>query len=285
MIPVVVGHPGRVRRSCWRGQDWGRYIYAIGASPEAARRAGINVTCIRTIVFALCSFTAGLAAVVYASRLGSISVGFDGGTYVLDAVAAAVIGGASLFGGYGKPIHPLLGGLVIATLTNGLALLNITTAGTDIATAVVLIVAVAVDANLRRRGRSGPGVDALGETAPSGYRPAQRSPSPKHSQRADRSADDHNNHSPRAPSRGPCTTATPRAAGLAPSVTSVDVASPAWTSPTLDGQLYGEPLVSGGEVFAATENDTVYALSAATGAVVWAAPHRHARAVEHAPLR
>ena len=138
----------------------GRYIYAIGASPEAARRAGINVTRIRTIAFALCSFTAGLAAVVYASRLGSLSVGFDGGTYVLYAVAAAVIGGASLFGGYGKPIHPLLGGLVIATLTNGLALLNITTAGTDIATAAVLIVAVAVDATLRRRGRSGAGADA-----------------------------------------------------------------------------------------------------------------------------
>ena len=133
----------------------GRYIYAIGASPEAARRAGINVARIRTIAFALCSFTAGLAAVVYASRLGSISVGFDGGTYVLYAVAAAVIGGASLFGGHGKPIHPLLGGLVIATLTNGLALLNISTAGTDIATAIVLLVAVAVDSTLRRRGRSG----------------------------------------------------------------------------------------------------------------------------------
>jgi len=131
----------------------GRYIYAIGASPEAARRAGIHVARIRTIAFALCSFTAGLAAVVYASRLGSLSVGFDGGTYVLYAVAAAVIGGASLFGGYGKPIHPLLGGLVIATLTNGLALLNISTAGTDIATAAVLLVAVAVDATLRRRGR------------------------------------------------------------------------------------------------------------------------------------
>ena len=133
----------------------GRYIYAIGASPEAARRAGIHVARIRTIAFALCSFTAGLAVVVYASRLGSISVGFDGGTYVLYAVAAAVIGGASLFGGYGKPIHPLLGGLVIATLTNGLALQNISTAGTDIATAVVLLVAVTVDSTLRRRGQSG----------------------------------------------------------------------------------------------------------------------------------
>jgi D-xylose transport system permease protein len=132
----------------------GRYIYAIGASPEAARRAGIHVARIRTIAFALCSFTAGLAVVVYASRLGSLSVGFDGGTYVLYAIAAAVIGGASLFGGHGKPLHPLLGGLVIATLTNGLALLNISTAGTDIATAAVLLVAVAVDATLRRRGRS-----------------------------------------------------------------------------------------------------------------------------------
>ncbi len=129
----------------------GRYMYAIGASPEAARRAGINVSLVRTVAFSLCSFTAGLAAVVYASRLGSISVGFDGGTYVLYAVAAAVIGGASLFGGHGKAIHPLLGGLVIATLTNGLALLNISTAGTDVATAVVLLVAVAVDSTLRRR--------------------------------------------------------------------------------------------------------------------------------------
>jgi D-xylose transport system permease protein len=131
----------------------GRYIYAIGASPEAARRAGIHVARVRTTAFALCSFTSGLAVVVYASRLGSLSVGFDGGTYVLYAIAAAVIGGASLFGGYGKPIHPLLGGLVIATLTNGLALLNLSTAGTDIATAAVLLVAVAVDATLRRRGR------------------------------------------------------------------------------------------------------------------------------------
>ncbi len=133
----------------------GRYMYAIGASPEAARRAGIKVAWVRTVAFALCSFVAGLAAIVYASRLGSISVGFDGGTYVLYAVAAAVIGGASLFGGYGKAVHPLLGGLVIATLTNGLALLNISTAGTDIATAAVLLVAVAVDSTLRRRGRSG----------------------------------------------------------------------------------------------------------------------------------
>jgi D-xylose transport system permease protein len=132
----------------------GRYMYAIGASPEAARRAGIRVARVRTITFALCSFVAGLAVVVYASRLGSLSVGFDGGTYVLYAVAAAVIGGASLFGGHGKPIHPVLGGLVIAALTNGLALLNVTTAVTDMLTAAVLLVAVGVDSTLRRRGRT-----------------------------------------------------------------------------------------------------------------------------------
>jgi D-xylose transport system permease protein len=132
----------------------GRYFYAIGASPEAARRAGIKVARIRTIAFALCSLTAGMALIVYASRLGSFSVGYDGGSQVLYAVAAAVIGGASLFGGYGKAIHPVLGGLVIATLTNGLALLSASVAKIDIATAVALMAAVAVDATLRRRSRA-----------------------------------------------------------------------------------------------------------------------------------
>ena len=133
----------------------GRYFYAIGASPEAARRAGIKVGRVaRTIAFALCSLTAGMALIVYASRLGSFSVGYDGGSQVLYAVAAAVIGGASLFGGYGKAIHPVLGGLVIATLTNGLALTNASVAKIDIATAVALMAAVAVDATLRRRSRA-----------------------------------------------------------------------------------------------------------------------------------
>jgi D-xylose transport system permease protein len=132
----------------------GRYIYAIGASPEAARRAGINVAWIRTLAFTLSGFTAGLAGIVYESRLGSISVGFDGGTYVLYAVAAAVIGGTSLLGGRGKAIHPLLGGLVIAVVTNGLALLNFSTAGTEMATALVLLIAVTVDSLVRRRNRA-----------------------------------------------------------------------------------------------------------------------------------
>jgi len=129
----------------------GRYIYAIGASPEAARRAGINVARVRTIAFMLCSFTAGLAGLVYMSRLGSMSVGIDGGTLVLYAVASAVIGGASLFGGRGKAVHALLGGVVIGAVYNGLGLLGIGAAGTDMATALVLLAAVTVDSLLRRR--------------------------------------------------------------------------------------------------------------------------------------
>ncbi len=132
----------------------GRYIYAIGASPEAARRAGINVAWIRTLAFTLSGLTAGIAGLVYESRLASISVGFDGGTYVLYAVAAAVIGGTSLFGGRGKAIHALLGGIVIAAVYNGLGLLGIGTAGTDMATALVLLAAVTIDSLVRRRGSS-----------------------------------------------------------------------------------------------------------------------------------
>jgi D-xylose transport system permease protein len=133
----------------------GRYIYAIGANPEAARRAGINVARVRTAGFMLCSLTAGLAGLAYESRLGSISTDIDGGTLVLYGVAAAVIGGASLFGGRGKPLHALLGGIVIAAVFNGLGLMGITVAGQDIATAVVLILAVTLDSVVRRRAGDG----------------------------------------------------------------------------------------------------------------------------------
>ena len=132
----------------------GRYMYAIGASPEAARRAGIRVQRIRTVAFTLSAFTAGLGGLVFASRLGSISVGYDGSTYVLYAVAAAVIGGASLFGGHGKAVHALLGGVLIAAVVNGLALIGVSTAGEQIATALVLLAAVTVDSLVRRRGSS-----------------------------------------------------------------------------------------------------------------------------------
>lgn len=133
----------------------GRYTYAIGANPEAARRAGVNVARVRTLGFMLCSLTAGMAGLVYESRLGSISTDIDGGSLVLYAVAAAVIGGASLFGGRGKPLHALLGGVLIAAVFNGLGLMGINAAGQDIATAIVLVVAATVDSILRRRGSAG----------------------------------------------------------------------------------------------------------------------------------
>jgi D-xylose transport system permease protein len=130
---------------------FGRYMYAIGANPEAARRAGINVQRVRRLVFTLSAMTAGLAGLVYVSFLGSISTDVQGGTYTLYGVAAAVIGGASLFGGRGKPLHALLGGLVIGVVYNGLALMGISAAGQFIATGVVLLVAATVDSLVRRR--------------------------------------------------------------------------------------------------------------------------------------
>jgi D-xylose transport system permease protein len=134
---------------------FGRYMYAIGANPEAARRAGINVQRVRRVAFTLCGMTAGIAGLVYASWLGSISTDVPGGNYTLYGVAAAVIGGASLFGGRGKPLHALLGGLVIGVVFNGLALMGISAAGQYIATGVVLLVAAAVDSLVRRNRSSG----------------------------------------------------------------------------------------------------------------------------------
>jgi D-xylose transport system permease protein len=133
----------------------GRYIYAIGANPEAARRAGINVARVRTLAFMLCSLTAGIAGLVYESQQGSMSIDINGGTLVLYAVAAAVIGGTSLFGGRGKPLHALLGGIVIAAVFNGLGLMGITAAVQYMATAVVLIAAVTIDSLVRRRAAAG----------------------------------------------------------------------------------------------------------------------------------
>ena len=133
----------------------GRYIYAIGANPEGARRAGINVARIRTAGFALCALVAGLAGLAYESRLGSMSTSVQGGNLVLYAVAAAVIGGASLFGGRGRPLHALLGGIIIATVFNGLGLMGVSDAVQFIATAIVLIAAVTLDSLVRRRSAAG----------------------------------------------------------------------------------------------------------------------------------
>ena len=132
---------------------FGRYVYAIGGNAEAARRAGVNLASVRTIAFTLAGFTAGIAGITEASRLRSVSTALDGGQLVLYAVAAAVIGGTSLFGGRGKPLHAVLGGLVIAAIDNGMALKGYSAAAKYIVTAIVLLAAVAVDA-IARRGRT-----------------------------------------------------------------------------------------------------------------------------------
>lgn len=129
----------------------GRYIYAIGGNAEAARRAGINVDSYRLVAFAMAGFTAGIAGLLYASRLGGVSDGIDGGTLVLYAVAAAVIGGTSLFGGRGRMVNAVIGGLIIATIYNGMALLSMSASAQYVATALVLLAAVTVD-SLARRG-------------------------------------------------------------------------------------------------------------------------------------
>jgi D-xylose transport system permease protein len=129
---------------------FGRYVYAIGGNTEAARRAGVSIVRIRTIAFTLCGLTAGMTGIIYASYLGSISSNVDGGQNVLMGVAAAVIGGTSLFGGRGKMLHAIIGGLVVGVIYNGLELLGMSAAAQLMWTALVLLAAVIVDRVTRR---------------------------------------------------------------------------------------------------------------------------------------
>jgi len=130
---------------------FGRYIYAIGGNKEAARRAGIKVERTRVLVFMLSSLLAGVGGVILASRLRSVDTNAGGGQLLLNSIASAVIGGASLFGGRGKISNALLGALVIASVENGMGLLNISDAAQFIVTGLVLLAAVIVDALSRRR--------------------------------------------------------------------------------------------------------------------------------------
>ena len=117
---------------------------------RGGRRAGVNLARIRTARSCCARSPPGIAGVVYASRLRSVSTAVDGGTLVLYAVAAAVIGGTSLFGGRGKAVHGVLGGLVIAAIDNGMGLLGFSAAVQYIVTALVLLAAVTIDAVSRR---------------------------------------------------------------------------------------------------------------------------------------
>jgi D-xylose transport system permease protein len=130
---------------------FGRHVYAVGGNAEAARRAGINVARIRIFVFMISGAMAALGGIVFASRLNSVDLTAGSGTVLLDAIAAAVIGGTSLFGGRGYVRSALLGALVIKTIENGLDLLGQTDAVKDITTGVILLAAVTLDTVLRRR--------------------------------------------------------------------------------------------------------------------------------------
>jgi D-xylose transport system permease protein len=132
---------------------FGRHIYAVGGSAEAARRAGINVDNVKIACFGICSMMAALGGIVLASRLRSIDTNSGGGTILLYSIAAAVIGGTSLFGGRGHIKSAVLGALVIASIDNGLGLLGLSSGTKFVITGLVLLAAVAVD-SFSRRGRA-----------------------------------------------------------------------------------------------------------------------------------
>jgi D-xylose transport system permease protein len=130
---------------------FGRYIFAIGGNAEAARRAGIHVKTVRLAIFSLASTLAALGGILSVSREFAVSTGTGGGTLLLESIAAAVIGGTSLFGGRGQIYQALLGALVIGSIENGLYLLGQPASTQNIATGIILVIAVSIDALSRRR--------------------------------------------------------------------------------------------------------------------------------------
>ena len=130
---------------------YGRHVYAVGGNAEAARRAGISVRGIRVSVFMIGSTLAALSGIIDASRLNSVAPGSGGGNTLLLGVGAAVIGGTSLFGGKGRVSNAVIGGLVIATIANGLGLLGQQAYVNFLVTGGVLLLAASVDAISRRR--------------------------------------------------------------------------------------------------------------------------------------
>ncbi len=135
---------------------WGRSVYAVGGNVEAARRAGIRVNRIYISVFILCSTFAVLGGLLAAARLTSASLSSGGADTNLNAIAAAVIGGTSLFGGRGSAYSALLGILVIQSISNGLTLLNLDSPVRFMITGGVLLLAVIID-SLSRRSRASHG--------------------------------------------------------------------------------------------------------------------------------
>lgn len=131
--------------------SYGRHLYAIGGNAEAARRAGINVNRLRISVFVIGSTLAAVSGIIEASRLSSVTAASGSGNTLLFAVGAAVIGGTSLFGGKGKALDAVVGGLVIAVIANGLGLQGYTASVQFLVTGGVLLLAASVDALSRKR--------------------------------------------------------------------------------------------------------------------------------------
>jgi D-xylose transport system permease protein len=144
VLGVVVANYALTRTS------WGRHMFAVGGSVEAARRAGINVRRIYVSAFMLTGLLAATGGVLSAARLASASQSAGTGDVNLNAIAAAVIGGTSLFGGRGSAYSALLGILVIQSISNGLTLLNLSSAPRFMITGAVLALAVLIDSLARR---------------------------------------------------------------------------------------------------------------------------------------
>jgi D-xylose transport system permease protein len=135
---------------------FGRHVYAVGGSAEAARRAGINVPRVRVIVFALSGAMAAIGGIIFAAQVNSVALTFPPGNLLLNAIASAVIGGVSLFGGRGEVRGALLGAVLIGTLQNGLNTLSISNGWIYIVTGLVLLGAVTLDTvAVRLQARSG----------------------------------------------------------------------------------------------------------------------------------
>lgn len=130
---------------------FGRHVYAVGGNAEAARRAGISVSGIKIACFMICSFLAAIAGILLASRDNSVSPTTGGAQTLLYAVGAAVIGGTSLFGGRGRVMDAIIGGLVVAVIANGLPLITQQSGIQYVVTGLVLLVAASVDALSRKR--------------------------------------------------------------------------------------------------------------------------------------
>jgi D-xylose transport system permease protein len=130
--------------------SFGRHIYAVGGNAEAARRAGINVARIRILVFVISGAMAGVGGIILAANVNSVDLNVGGGTLLLNAIAAAVIGGVSLFGGRGEVRGALLGSLVIVTVSNGLNTAGYKAGIIYVITGVILLLAVTLDTVARR---------------------------------------------------------------------------------------------------------------------------------------